>query len=572
MKKRIFAVMALMAAVVIILTGMITASVYYSFYTDQAKQELRTLTKVEENEFSNSSDYAAIFRDLSENVLYDLRASVISEDGTVLFDTHAEASELENHEDRPELQAAFRSGIGENTRYSSSIGRDMFYYAVRLENGNVLRLARPLDSIFTVFSNVLVILVFVAIAMILLALFAASKLTDRLVRPINQVADAINPLNPNQTLADEIFYDELRPFVSHIYELSESLEQYIGQLKQERDTIQLITQNMTEGLIILDKDEMILSINKSAKDMLGNSDFEEHSYKNIMHLTRSKPLLEHITQSIEQGTHSVYEDCNEWGEYHRYFISPVVSQEQALSGAIVIIVDNTAQKQAEFIRRDFAANVSHELKTPLTTIKGFAEMISEGLISNEKEIVRYNTLINREASRLISLIEDIIRLSEIEENKLADFEPVNLEMMAHRAYEQLESLAKEKQVTVHIEAKELTIMANSTNMEELFFNLMENAIKYNRPGGQLDVIIRRNLGNAEIIFSDTGIGIPAEHHARIFERFYRVDKNRSKETEGTGLGLSIVKHIVQRHKGDLSLESEPGVGTTITILLPLEQQ
>ena len=570
MKKRIFGVMALIATAVILLTGVITASVYYSFYTDQSKQELRTLTQVAEPDFSGVTDYASTFRKLSENVLYDLRASVVSEDGTVLFDTHADASELENHEDRPELQAAFRSGTGENTRYSDSIGQDMFYYAVKLEDGNVLRFARPLDSIFTVFSNVLLLLACVAVVMILLALFAASRLTDRLMRPINEAADALNPLKPDQQLPNEIAYDELRPFVSRIYELSENMEQYISQLKHERDTIQLITQNMTEGLIILDKNEMILSINKSAKDMLGNSDFEESSYKNIMHLTRSKPLLEHITQSIEQGTHSVYEDCNEWGEYHRYFISPVVSEDQVLSGAIVIIVDNTVQKQAEFIRRDFAANVSHELKTPLTTIKGFAEMISEGLISSEEEIKKYNTLINREAARLITLIEDIIRLSEIEENKLADFEPVHLDVVAHHVYEELEHLAKEKKIVVRIDAEHVTINANPTNMEELFFNLMENAIKYNREDGRLDVTVRRKFGNAEIVFADTGIGIPAEHHARIFERFYRVDKNRSKETGGTGLGLSIVKHIVQRHNGKLSLESEPGVGTTITVSLPME--
>lgn len=570
MKKRIFGVMALIATAVILLTGVITASVYYSFYTDQSKQELRTLTQVSEPDFSGVTDYASTFRKLSENVLYDLRASVVSEDGTVLFDTHADASELENHEDRPELQAAFRSGTGENTRYSDSIGQDMFYYAVKLEDGNVLRFARPLDSIFTVFSNVLLLLACVAVVMILLALFAASRLTDRLMRPINEAADALNPLKPDQQLPNEIAYDELRPFVSRIYELSENMEQYISQLKHERDTIQLITQNMTEGLIILDKNEMILSINKSAKDMLGNSDFEESSYKNIMHLTRSKPLLEHITQSIEQGTHSVYEDCNEWGEYHRYFISPVVSEDQVLSGAIVIIVDNTVQKQAEFIRRDFAANVSHELKTPLTTIKGFAEMISEGLISSEEEIKKYNTLINREAARLITLIEDIIRLSEIEENKLADFEPVHLDVVAHHVYEELEHLAKEKKIVVRIDAEHVTINANPTNMEELFFNLMENAIKYNREDGRLDVTVRRKFGNAEIVFTDTGIGIPAEHHARIFERFYRVDKNRSKETGGTGLGLSIVKHIVQRHNGKLSLESEPGVGTTITVSLPME--
>lgn len=570
MKKRIFGVMALITAAVILLTGVITASVYYSFYTDQSKQELRTLTQVAETDFSGASDYASTFRKLSENVLYDLRASVVSEDGTVLFDTHADASGLGNHEDRPELQAAFRSGTGENTRYSDSIGRDMFYYAVKLEDGNVLRFARPLDSVFMVFSNVLLLLGCVAVAMILLALFVSSRLTNRLMKPINQAAEALNPLKPEQQLADEITYDELRPFVSRIHELSENMEQYISQLKQERDTIQLITQNMTEGLIILDKNEMILSINKSAKDMLGNSDFEESSYKNIMHLTRSKPLLEHITQSIEQGVHSVYEDCNEWGEYHRYFISPVVSEDQVLSGAIVIIVDNTAQKQAEFIRRDFAANVSHELKTPLTTIKGFAEMISEGLISSEEEIKKYNSLIHREASRLITLIEDIIRLSEIEENKLADFEPVPLDVTVHHVYEELENMAKEKRVTVRIDAEHVTVNANPTNMEELFFNLMENAIKYNREDGRLDVTVRRKLGNAEIVFADTGIGIPAEHHARIFERFYRVDKNRSKETGGTGLGLSIVKHIVQRHNGTLSLESEPGVGTTITVSLPIE--
>ena len=573
MKKRIFQVMVLLCILVVLLTGILTTNADYRFYLDQSKQELRDVLNLSSLYIKNStSDYSHAYREISKSIAYDFRMSIISSNGSVLFDSHAHTAQLENHMDRPEVQNAFLVGSGEDVRHSDTLKRDMFYCAVKLDDNTIVRFSRTLSNIYEIFSRTLILFVMIAIGMIILSLILSSRLTNRLIMPIHNATQSLDALLQGATKQqpDTIIYEEFAPFINRIVSLSHSLDAYIGKLRDERDTMDLIINSMNEGLLILNKDQYMLFVNESAKSILACNDMntEASQHLHILKFTRNKTLLDSISRACEENRHTVFQS-SENGRHYRFSVSPVAGQKDSLIGCIVIIMDVTIEKQSEIIRRDFAANVSHELKTPLTTIKGFADMISNGMITNQKDLERYNNMINHEASRLLTLIEDIMRLSEIEETIYTEKDPVNLLSIAQQTARRLADLAQQKQVGINVRGEDVILYANAVNMSELFFNLMENGIKYNKQGGSLNVSVMRKEDYAQIQINDTGIGIPSEHQSRIFERFYRVDKSRSKQTGGTGLGLSIVKHIVERHDGEIRLISEVDKGTCITIKLPL---
>lgn len=587
MKKKIFATMIILTMVTTILSGLLVTGVYYKFYLSQAKTELQSAANLVIRDSAlkedglEREDYARIFTDISRSLVYKFRVTVTSLDGEVIYDTDDQGRPLDNHSSRPEIMEAMGGESSDGMRLSQTTGKVTYYYALKLDDSVIVRFSRDLDSLWGIFSDALPLAVVAMLLVILISIPASSALVNMIIRPVNAAAKSFDQIldhtDENHTWNVDMPYEELQPFKLKLNELKSKVDEYVHTLERERVTLDAITANMHEGLILLDSDFIIHSINKSASAMLDGHGTAQSSGVNFMKVIRDNQLISKIDQVIGSSRHSVF-DYEINGLNLRFFINPIEEAgeegECLRSGArhrvLIIIVDMSDELRAETVRKEFSSNVSHELKTPLTTICGFGELIGEGLITNAEDVSKYGKMINKEAKRLINLIDDIIRLSEIEEvGNTRELSVINLQSEAENVIELLEDRAEQKNVTLCLKADEVLINANKSYIDELIYNIVDNAIKYNRPFGKVNVSIRDEDGLAEIVVADTGIGIPHEHLDRIFERFYRVDKSRSKETGGTGLGLSIVKHIVQFHRGEIEIESEEGKGTVMTVHLPL---
>jgi len=481
------------------------------------------------------------------------RITVIAADGATLADSHPAADLAEERGEREEVVQAFRYGAGEVIRPSDTLGVDTFYYAVRLDDGNVLRLSRTLYSLGEVFMSTLPVLVVVAIAVLLLANLVANRLTISIVKPLTE----INFDNINVT--DEYSYEELWPYLKNIeQQRRENAEQMI-ELKSRTETIEAIIANMRHGVVLLSDKRLVLAVNQSVLDIFGISSAQAVLHESIGHIYRDPDFMQAVKTCLggERGEISFTRNDRHYNTY----LSP------AQSGALVFFLDVTDNYKAETQRREFTANVSHELKTPLTSISALAEMMEDGM-ARADDVPTFAEKISGHTKRLINLIDSIIHLSAFDEGKTPrDFAEFDVAELAKGVIANLQDLANEQDVAISLIAAPQNIKANSRLIDELLFNLIENAIKYNRTGGTVTVTISAEQGQegneCKIAVADTGIGIPKEHHARIFERFYRIDPSRSKKTGGSGLGLSIVKHIAEHHGGRITLESAEGVGTTI---------
>jgi two-component system phosphate regulon sensor histidine kinase PhoR len=477
----------------------------------------------------------------------DMRISVIDPDGTVLYDNTVSAGSLENHASRPEIRGALESGAGEGKRFSGTLEEETFYYAVKLPGGPILRTAKTTGSIFFLFGRALPLVFFVVLGIIIIGYAAAGRLTNRIVKPINKVSFDGELVSP---------YDELAPFIRAIAKQREQIALQLADLQKRTETINAIMENMSEGAVLVGPQGTILSANKSAMRTFDADTSMEG--KNILELLRDVTLLHH-TRCALAGRHGEMDMEKSGRNYHVYF-SPVTDK-----GAILLFLDTTEKTEAEKLRREFSANISHELATPLTSISGYAEMIDTGMAAESDKPV-FIKKIKEEAARLITLINDIMVLSRMDEGKTDEpFEEVDLASVAAKTIEALGKKAAEQQVSVVRSGKTVFLKANPSMMAELFYNLIDNAIKYNKPRGVVRVETGGEEGRAWISVSDTGIGIPREAQERIFERFYRVDKSRSRKTGGTGLGLAIVKHIVLLHHGEIHLESREEEGTRVGI-------
>jgi len=478
-----------------------------------------------------------------------LRMTVIAPDGTVLLDNAATASLMENHSDREEIKAALRTGTGEATRYSDTLRADTYYYAVLLENGNVLRLSKTMESINRIFMGSVPIVVAVTILVLLLAHPLARRLTNRLVRPFeNVVFDG--DLSPA--------YDEVLPYLKEINRQRRELSKHAAVLKSRYNTIAIISDSMKEGLFMIDRAGQVLIASRSASDIFHEDDMDK---KNILQICRDVEFNKGVKRCLSGISDEIIFEWN--GKIYNVFFSPVLDGEK-VSGGVILILDISEKHAAEKQRREFSANVSHELKTPLTTVSMLAEMIGNGM-AEEEDIEIFAGKIHSQTSRVINIIDDIIKLSEFDENKVAaphcDFD---LYELAESVVEALQGKADEKRVSVKITGEHFHVTANRQMIDELLFNLIDNAIKYNKEDGEVTITLdKENGGFWKITVSDTGIGIPKENQSRIFERFYRVDQSRSKKTGGTGLGLSIVKHITEYHGGKAVVTSVEGIGTVI---------
>lgn len=558
MKRKMYWSLCLTSIVLVLLTAALILMSVYGLLLQQAKSGLVDEYELISNSVRFLGKDSGEYLNMLDRDFASTRVTIILDDGTVKFDSESNSTQMQNHRGRPEVVSAFERGWGEDIRRSTTLGSDTYYYAAKLDDNTVLRVAKQTSSIGAIFVTIIPIMAGVLLLILVSGMFISSRLTRRLLRPIEGLAENMG--------SDELLggYEELEPFFVKIRAQKAVINEQVGHLRDERDLIGTITSNMKEGLILLDLDRNVLSVNRSALALLGVKN-AEYSGKNLLHISRSPLLGGCVDEAMAgDGGDAVLE--REDGACH-IFASPVYNKRE-VCGAIVLLLDVTEQVKAEKIRRDFSANVSHELKTPLTSISGFAEMIGNGMVGSDEDVKKFAGRILKEASRLISLTDDIIRLSCIEESGRLETESVALLAICESAASSLRFSASQKRVTLAVSGEEISVMGNPRMLDELIYNLVDNAVKYNREGGRVNISIGREGSVAVLAVADTGIGISPAHQGRIFERFYRVDKSRSKQTGGTGLGLSIVKHIVERHGGNITLESVGDIGTTITIRIP----
>ncbi len=560
MKKKIYSSIFLTAFGATILVSIITLYAFYDFFLNQSKEQLKInclIIKDSMNIIGENNDYLKTLKESDK----DIRLTLVSPDGTVIFDSRSNYQQMQNHISREEIVEAKENGFGEAIRRSETVGKDTIYYSFLLSDGYILRCGRDLDNITSVFLNILPLILGITIALFIISMFIANIMTKKLMKPVENAINKVEE-NSDNIIFDES-YDELQPFLNKLSEQKLKIKQQIQSLYRERDTIKTITDNMQEGLIIINTGQKILSANNSAVELLNGSKAFSYTGKPIISLITEDKLLQKIDNVLLDGERLDI-NINQQNRECRLFVNPVY-ENKIISGAIIIILDITEVYKVEKMRREFSANVSHELKTPLTSISGFAEMIESGIVTNQEDVVKFASNIHKEATRLFSLIEDIIRLTEIEEGTQTELEEIDLVKVCHESVEHLGYIAQQKGVSLHVQGESGLINANKYMIYELVDNLIDNAIKYNKQGGNVEISVINNEKSVVLKVRDTGIGIEKKHLERIFERFYRVDKSRSKQNGGTGLGLSIVKHIAGYHNAKINIESEVQIGTTITI-------
>ena len=480
------------------------------------------------------------------------RITWIAADGSVLYDNMADSSTMENHLQRPEVAEAFETGSGRSDRYSSTILEKNNYYAFLLKDGTVLRVAGKQTSLAAMALMLVQPSLWIVVLVLVLCGLLAMRLARQIVRPIN----AINPDNPNATPT----YPELQPLITRLQEQNRTIHTQLSELSTRQREFDAITENMREGFLIVDNKCSILSSNRSALRLLGINDAQKP--ENLHQAVCSGKLLDLVDNALA-GTRGD-EEITVGGGTWQLFANPVITAGH-VTGAIIIFMDVTEREQREALRREFSANVSHELKTPLTSITGFAELMKEGMVPKEK-MQEFSGDIYRESRRLIDLVDDIIQLSRLDEGT-ANFSksPVDLYTLSGQVIESLRPVAQKQDITLTLSGQHAVIEGVEQLLQEMVYNLCDNAIKYNISGGSVTVSVWQNGQTVTLSVVDTGIGIPYADQSRVFERFYRVDKSHSKEVGGTGLGLSIVKHAAQYHGAKLELKSDPGRGTAIAV-------
>lgn len=552
MERKIYVNMVGLALLTIMLTTAATLFVCYEFFTDELRNVLQREAEMVAYSLNNTKDKLEVLQDVHmQNT--GSRITLIDPLGKVLFDNHVNPGEWEDHSNRPEIVEALETGRGEASRYSGTIQKQTDYYAIRLKDGSVLRLANTTGSFVPFLFKILVYLFFVGLIILFLSSLLAYRLTQKIVKPIYAI-DLENPKN-------DFGYDELVPFLLRIKEQNKLIEAHIQSLAAEKDTINAIVGNMREGLVLLDGWGKILVVNKSAANMLGVPT-TGHIGQPFVFMTRNTTLGQAVEQAL-QGTHS--DGLFKVGDRDYQYLANPVYENHEIDGAVLLLFDATEEQRSQRLRREFSANVSHELKTPLTAISGYAEIVESGM-ADPRDIENFAGKIRSEASRLLSLIDDIIKLSKLDESVGGrEFKPVSLLDSARYVAERLQEKAQANNVEINIEGDHASVAGEKNMIEDLIFNLLDNAIKYNKPEGSINVLVCQVRDKVTLTVRDTGIGIPKEDLNRVFERFYRADKNHSKKIVGTGLGLAIVKHIAQYHSATLEIKSEENIGTTVVV-------
>ncbi len=553
MTKRIFlatffvSLVAVLTAVIMVL-GAIYAKNTETFKA-QIEEEAQLLSaSLEVSESGSALDNLTELRNFSNRITY------IAEDGTVLFDNKADISTMENHSNRDEIISAKSSGSGTATRESSTLSELTIYCARVLENGDIIRVSGTQDTVLGMIYDMWWGIVIALLLALILSFLLADLTAIAIVKPIN----SIDLKNPD---IDEK-YGEIAPLLHEIKGRNIEIEKRMNELSKAREEFSLITENMSEGFIITDKKAEALSYNNSALKILG-AEFTDNS-RNVFTLNRSESFISAVESALRGERREVNLALSD--KVYQVIASPVFSHGE-INGSVIIIVDVTEKESREELRREFTSNVSHELKTPLTTIYGISDMLAGGIVKPE-DVKDFSQKIKSEASRLITLIDDILKLSRLDENPSSERETVDLYEIANLCAGRLAKTAESNSVKVTVSGEKAEITGIYTVLDEIIHNLLENAIKYNKPGGDARINVSQTSESVKVTVSDTGIGIPAESIDRVFERFYRVDKSRSRTIGGTGLGLSIVKHGVTLHGGTIGITSAEGSGTEITITFP----
>lgn len=550
MTKRIFRATLLVGVAVLIASLTLVMGALYSYFGRVQESQLRDeLSLAVVGVEQNGTDY---LRKLESD---QYRITWLRADGAVLYDTQADAESMENHAQRQEVQQALATGEGESSRYSDTLLQKTVYYAKRLPDGTVLRLSAIRVTTGVLVLNMLQPILLVLAAALILSGVLASRLARRITEPLNRL-DLEHPLE-NDT------YEELAPLLRRMEHQRRQIDRQMDELRRRSEEFEQITGSMSEGLVLLDEAGVILSINPAARRLLDAA--ENCVGQDLLTVDRDVALSDALRQAAEQG-HSEFRGQRNGREYQ--FDVTRIQSEGRTAGTVLLVFDVTERAFAERNRREFTANVSHELKTPLQGIIGSAELLENGLVKQE-DVPRFIGHIRSEAQRLVTLIGDIIRLSQLDEGEPMPAEPVELLALAREAAESLQSAAAARNVTVTVEGEPVELTGVRRLLYEIVFNLCDNAIKYNTDGGRVQVTVTKENETAAVTVRDTGIGIPPDQQDRVFERFYRVDKSHSKASGGTGLGLSIVKHAVQYHHGAIHLQSEVGKGTEIHVTFPV---
>ena len=530
-----------LAMLVLVIGAALFSGILYGYYE---KQSFASLAQ-EAEQLQQTMEYVS-----PEQMRSADRITLISPDGTVLYDSVARADAMENHLSREEVAQALREGTGKSSHYSSTVLKKNLYYALRLEDGNILRLSREQSSLGAMLLNMAWPIAATVAGLLLLA----AGLSVRLARQITQPINAISPDDPQDV------YPELQPLTQRLRQQRETIRNQMDELSRRMREFSAMTENMSEGFLLIDLRGHVLTENHSASMLLPTDadNIAKCSQRELCQAAQQALTGQRCERLLQQGERTL-----------SVIASPVLESGQ-VTGAVVLTLDVTEREQREKLRREFSANVSHELKTPLTSISGFAELMSQGLVPPDK-VREFSLDIQKECARLTNLVEDIIDLSRLEEGGGdMTWEDIDLYTLCDDVLQSLEPVAKRQAVTLRLAGESLQVRGVYQVLREMIYNLCDNAIKYNRSGGSVTVTVARSAGRASVAVADTGIGIPYEDQSRVFERFYRVDKSHSRAIGGTGLGLSIVKHAAALHGAEIKLQSQPEDGTVITVLFPGE--
>ena len=552
MTKKIFKSIMAVCTVVLVLGLAFVMGILYRYFGKQISTELeKEASYVAQGVELSGVEYLEKLKGKNS------RITLIDKDGSVLYDNQAEASSMENHEDREEVEEAAATGKGEAVRMSETLSEKTIYYALRLEDGKILRVSSTQYSVLALVYQLIVPVLWILLLMIVLSGVFAFRLSKKVVEPVNNL-DLEHP-------EENEIYEEVAPLLSRMYKQNEEIKNQIDTARRQQEEFSIITENMQEGLVVIDRYTMILSGNSSVWKL-----FHVNGPKNgesVYVLNRSEEFQSIIDKALD-GKHNEAVLKVDGSDIH-VIANPVMREEQ-VEGAVLLLVNITEKLEREKLRREFSANVSHELKTPLTSISGFAEIIQDGYVK-EEDVRAFAGRIYKEAQRLITLVEDVLRISQLDEGEVPyEWTETDLYQTAKNVFGTLSEAAKKQDVHLYIEGDRVQLHTVPNILEEVLFNLCDNAIKYNKPGGSVCICLTENEESVCISVKDNGVGIPKEDQSRVFERFYRVDKSHSKEIGGTGLGLSIVKHGVSFLGGEVELESTPGQGTEITISFPKE--
>lgn len=546
MSGKIFKSAFFTSMIVLIISFLLIFSVLFDYFESRVFAELKSET----NYIAYSIKYDAedFLKSFDEE---NKRITLIAPNGDVIADTEADATTLENHADRKEVRDAIESGTGRNERYSGTFTEKTLYYAIKLDDGNVLRLSTTQSSVLAILLGLMQPTILIIVAALAVSLFLSYRVSNAIIRPINEL-DLDNPETAEA-------YEELTPLLKKLTAQKQTISRQIKEVEKSREEFRLICENMQEGFLVLDKEARVLSYNSAVLRLL---EIDSINNDSVLTLNRSKNFRE-VTENALNGRRGENTIKIEGNTYN--LIANSVCRSGEVIGAVIVIIDITESARREQLRREFTSNVSHELKTPLTSISGFAEMMKSGDMP-EETVKDFSKSIYDEAQRMISLVADIMEISELDEGAvMCDMEKVDLYDLSQDIADRLTAVAKSRGVDVNVIGDTAYVTGARKILDEMVYNLCDNAIKYNKPNGIVDIIISTTVDRVKLTVRDTGIGIANSEQPRVFERFYRVDKSRSKSAGGTGLGLAIVKHGAMYHNANVTLESAEGKGTTVTL-------